>query len=296
MFQSKVTGMLIGLVVPVVAAAHAAPLPSPALAQAQLRAVNDRFVNGVAIANDEHIDALAAQDFLLTSVNGDWIDRAQYIASRDKRTKDRVVSHDDVRVRLFGSVALLQGVFETTSYDAKTTRVRYTNVYHWKGKNWRLVSAQNTAMRQGVAKSQVVGVAPAIRQWEGEDAGGDDDVVLRVLNANYVRAFRDADVAWYNAHLSDDYTVTSSDGSLHDRAKALADFARPVFATSLRSFPVDNVRIRRFDDVALIHAENNFELKDGRKGVSRYTDIWRKQSSGRWQCIAAHITTKKAVG
>ena len=49
----------------------------------------------------------------------------------------------------------------------------------------------------------------------------------------------------------------------------------------MKSFPVDNVNIRRFDDVALIHAENAYELKDGRKGVSRYTDIWHKQN-GRW--------------
>ena len=61
----------------------------------------------------------------------------------------------------------------------------------------------------------------------------------------------------------------------------------------MKSFPVDKVTIRRFDDVALIHAENAYELKDGRKGVSRYTDIWHKQN-GRWRCIAAHITVHKA--
>ena len=61
----------------------------------------------------------------------------------------------------------------------------------------------------------------------------------------------------------------------------------------MKSFPVDKVSIRRFDDVALIHAENAYELKDGRKGVSRYTDIWQKQN-GRWRCVAAHITVHKA--
>jgi ketosteroid isomerase-like protein len=87
--------------------------------------------------------------------------------------------------------------------------------------------------------------------------------------------------------------VVNGDGSLHDRAAALARFAQPTFATSMTSFPVGKVTVRRFGDVALIHAENAYELKDGRKGVSRYTDIWH-QRDGRWLCIAAHITVHKA--
>ncbi len=59
------------------------------------------------------------------------------------------------------------------------------------------------------------------------------------------------------------------------------------------SFPVDKVSIRRFADVALIHAENAYELKDGRRGISRYTDIWVKRD-GRWLCVAAHITVHRA--
>jgi ketosteroid isomerase-like protein len=51
------------------------------------------------------------------------------------------------------------------------------------------------------------------------------------------------------------------------------------------------VSVRRFHDVALVHAENAYELKDGRKGVSRYTDIWQKRD-GRWRCIAAHISIR----
>ena len=116
-----------------------------------------------------------------------------------------------------------------------------------------------------------------------------------MLNENYVNAFREADAAWYDRHLAPDYVVVYGDGSFHDRASALADFAKPTFATSIRSFPVGDVRIRRFGDVALIHAENAYELKDGRRGVSRYTDIWHKQD-GRWRCVAAHITVHRAPG
>jgi uncharacterized protein (TIGR02246 family) len=131
--------------------------------------------------------------------------------------------------------------------------------------------------------------------WQGQDPSGDDLAVLRTLNENYVKAFREADIAWYDAHLAQDYLVINGDGSLHERGAALANFAKPTFATHMKSFPVDKVSIRRFDDVALIHAENAYELKDGRKGVSRYTDIWVKRE-GKWRCIAAHITVHKAPG
>ena len=46
--------------------------------------------------------------------------------------------------------------------------------------------------------------------------------------------------------------------------------------------------------IALIHAENDYKLKDGRRGISRYTDIWLARG-GRWLCIAAHITAYRAA-
>jgi ketosteroid isomerase-like protein len=117
--------------------------------------------------------------------------------------------------------------------------------------------------------------------------------VLHELNENYVRAFREADVAWYDAHLAPSYLAIVADGSLHDRASALARFAQPTFATAMKRFPVGAVNVRRLGDTALIHAENAYELNDGRCGVSRYTDIWHRgpPTGGRWMCVAAHITT-----
>jgi uncharacterized protein (TIGR02246 family) len=277
-------------------AATAATVPAPPLAEAELRAINHRFVNAFAMPDGEFIDALTAKDFLLISTSGDWVDRAQHVDRMRQPQAVGRISYDDVSVRLYGAVAVLRGLFEATSEDGKLTRVRYTDVYHWAGSRWQLVSAQNTLLRDGAAKQILTGHAPASAPWRGADPSDDaNELTLRVLNANYVRAFRDADVSWYDAHLSDDYSVTNSDGSLHDRARALEEFAKPVFATSIRSFPVDNVRVRRFDKVALIHAENDYVLKDGRTGINRYTDIWHQQADGRWRCVAAHITTFKPV-
>jgi ketosteroid isomerase-like protein len=274
--------------------ASAAPVPPTAIAEAQLRAINHRFVNAFSVADTEFMDALTANDFFMIGNNGSWIDRTGHLEAMKKPSVTGGLSYDDVRVRLFGTVALVHGVFEALAADGSPRRVRYTDVYHWSGSKWLLVSAQNTPLREGVAKYLHQGTTPSFTRWQRVDPVGNDLDVLRELNENYVRAFREADVAWYDAHLSPDYVVINGDGSFNDRAKALENFAKPTFATSMKSFPVGDVRRRRFDDIAIIHAENAYELKDGRKGVSRYTDIWHKQSDGRWKCIAAHITTYKA--
>jgi uncharacterized protein (TIGR02246 family) len=274
--------------------ASAAPVPTATIAEAQLRAINHRFVNSFAVADYEFMEALTATDFFMIGNSGDWVDRARHLDAMKKSSVTGGLSYDDVRVRLFGNVALLHGVFEAIGADGLPRRVRYTDVYHWNGAKWQLVSAHNTPLREGVAKYLHQGTTPPFTRWQRVDPIGDDSDVLRELNENYVRAFREADVAWYDAHLTPDYVVISGDGSFNDRAKALENFAKPTFATSMKSFPVGDVRIRRFDDIAIIHAENAYELKDGRKGVSRYTDIWVKQSDRRWMCIAAHITTYKA--
>ena len=273
--------------------AAAAPVPSAPIAEAQLRAINHRFVDAFVVERGEFMERLTHEDFLLTANDGVWHERASFLKQMRAPARLRGASYDDVRVRLFGAVALVHGLFEGVAADGRTSRARYTDVYLWNGAEWRLVNGQNTLVRDGTPLRQQSAPVPAHAAWRGADPRGDDLTVLRLLNEQYVNAFREADVGWYDAHLAPDYVVISGDGSFHDRAAALANFAKPTFATSIASFPVDKVSIRRFDDVALIHAENAYELKDGRRGISRYTDIWAKRD-GRWLCVAAHITVHRA--
>ena len=274
-------------------AAHSAPVPLPGHAEAQLRAVNHRSIDLPTDAHAVLADALTGQDFLLTNSDGAWRSRAEFLNRLRQQSPSVASAHEDVRVRLLGRVALVHGVVGVARANGITIRVRYTDVHVWAGTSWRLVSVQNTPLENAGAVRPRTGVAPAAAPWQGQDPSGDDLGELRALNERYVQAFREADVAWYDAHLAPDYVVVSGDGSMQDRAAALVDFAKPTFATSIKSFPVDKVSIRRFDDVALIHAENAYELKDGRRGINRYTDIWHKRGT-QWRCVSAHITVLEA--
>jgi uncharacterized protein (TIGR02246 family) len=270
----------------------AAPVPPPELAEAQLRALNHRLVDAHREADAAFLGRLAHRDFLHMGPDGAWRDREAFVRA-PASTPVAGAAADDVRVRLLGPVGIVHGLVATVQADGGLGKLRATDVYTWDGEGWRLVSSQRTAVKDLARSALRTGQAPAHAPWPAEDPAGDDLAVLRALNDAYVRAFREADVAWYDAHLAPDYVVVYGDGSFHDRGAALADFAKPSFATHLKSFPVDEVNVRRFGDVAVIHAENAYETKDGRRGVNRYTDIWHRQD-GRWRCVAAHITVHKA--
>ncbi len=279
---------LIALLAAGVAETASVTAPGTALAEVQLRTINHRFVSGFMRADGDFMESLTDSDFMLTDVSGQWLGRADHLKLMREPSGLDGVSYRDVEVRLFGPTALVHGVFEATAPGGRVMRVRYLDVYSWDGVAWRLVNGQNTLINDGVSTALQQGPTMAYGPWSGRDPEGEDLAVLKKLNESYVQAFRDSDTAWYDKHLARDYVVIYPDGSYHDRNGALTNFAQPMFATHMKSFSLDKVRIRKFGDVALIHAENVAELKNGRQGNSRYTDIWHKQD-GRWLCIAAHI-------
>lgn len=234
-------------------------------------------------------DASALTDLLadtawVTDADGRWLDRAQVLARPAPAASTSLTDHG-IAARRYGAVWLIEGVLTTDS-----ARTRYSATYLWQREAWRLIALQLTPLRAAQDSNAPVATAPTVAQpWRGMPHRGDDAAVLHALNEDYVQAFRAADVAWYDAHLAPEYHVVFGDGSRHDRAAALADFAKPYFAEGIRRFPVDRVQVRQFGEVALIHAENAYALKDGRHGINRYTDIWVRRE-GRWWCVAAHIT------
>lgn len=116
-----------------------------------------------------------------------------------------------------------------------------------------------------------------------------DDAILTELtdlNAKYVDSFLTADVDWYDAHLSDDFVCIDADGSVLAKAAFLRQAAA---GPDVAAYRLAQVKIRRFGDVALIHATGVFTRRDGSTGTSRYTDVYAK-SGGAWLAVAAQIT------
>lgn len=114
------------------------------------------------------------------------------------------------------------------------------------------------------------------------------DTVARLheLNAHYIRAFVEADTAWYSEYLSDDFVCTLADGRRIDKSEFLRRNARGPGVTDVT---YDQIDVRPLGDVALVHGVTHYR-RDGSPASTRYTDVWAARE-GRWRAVAAHLTS-----
>lgn len=112
-----------------------------------------------------------------------------------------------------------------------------------------------------------------------------DRAELERLNDDYIAAVQNGDVARFEQILAEDFRCSNPDGTLVDRASFLRQTAQPV---TIRGLVSEDVEIRLFGDVAIIHARTRYAF-DGAAKSGRYTDVWQRQD-GNWLCISAHVT------
>ena len=113
-----------------------------------------------------------------------------------------------------------------------------------------------------------------------------DIEILTRLNRDYISSVQNGDIGRFDEILAADFRCSNPDGSVVDRDGFLAQTARPVTISNLQA---QDVEIRMFGDVAIIHARTSYTMADGRPGAGRYTDVWARQN-GRWLCVSAHVT------
>jgi ketosteroid isomerase-like protein len=109
--------------------------------------------------------------------------------------------------------------------------------------------------------------------------------LLHRLNAQYIRAFVEADVAWYVENLTADFTCSLSDGTRIGKEEFLRKIASGPGVTEVR---YDEVDVRPLGDVALVHGVTHY-VRNGEPASTRYADVWRREA-GRWRAVAAQLT------
>jgi ketosteroid isomerase-like protein len=119
-----------------------------------------------------------------------------------------------------------------------------------------------------------------------DDQFTDDHAVLDALNRDYIASVQNGDVKRFDEILAGEFYCSNPDGTLIDRTAFLAQTARPVTITGLVA---DDVLIRLFGDVAVIHRRTRYTTAEGRAATGRYTDVWARRD-GRWLAVSAHVT------
>ena len=105
------------------------------------------------------------------------------------------------------------------------------------------------------------------------------------LNREYIRAFVESDVDWYDTHLSERFACTLADGTRIDKHSFLRRNAEGPGVSDVR-FEVVDVDV--IGDVALVHGITHYK-RSGSPGSTRYTDVWQRRR-GRWRAVAAQLT------
>jgi ketosteroid isomerase-like protein len=107
---------------------------------------------------------------------------------------------------------------------------------------------------------------------------------LTTLNGDYIHSVQHGDVRRFDEILAEDFLCSNPDGSLVDKNQFLAQTARPVTISGLST---QEVQVRIFGDVAIIHARTSYMTADGEQRNGRYTDVWARRD-GKWLSQGLH--------
>lgn len=123
---------------------------APALAgdREDLLALEARWDRALIDKDRAALESILADDFVIVTADGRTGGKQDLIAVTVNWTgRVQPFETQDVRVRIYGDVAVLTGWFQQTVVDngaATSTRIRYTDVYRRTDKGWVAVSAQAT--------------------------------------------------------------------------------------------------------------------------------------------------------
>jgi ketosteroid isomerase-like protein len=233
-------------------------------AQDDIRTLEDLNRNYVRAAQEADLrwyEQNLAEDFVSGNPDGSFADKAGFLARIARGAAGTEYAAENVRVHRVGDVALIHAGFRYRRPDGRLHLGSYTDTWALRDGRWLCVGAQFQLF-------------------------ANDHETLSFLNGEYIRAVRESDVAWFDAHLAADFLNSNPDGTLVDKAAFLKQIAPPCAVINLQC---EEVRIRSFGDFVQIHARTTYGKPDGSKGAGRYTDTWLRRE-GRWVCISAQVT------
>jgi hypothetical protein len=109
-----------------------------------LRQLNDRYIQSLLRADVEWYREHLAEDFLCIESNGSILDKTGFLEKTAAGPDLADYRLTQVRVRIYGDVALVHGQGLFKRRDATTGTSRYTDIYLRVGGSWKVISAQVT--------------------------------------------------------------------------------------------------------------------------------------------------------
>jgi len=108
--------------------------------------LNDDYLESVKMGDVERFREILADDFLCSSADGSVLDKAQFLELTAGPRSLRYLGATDIRIRLFGDVAIIHAATTFTTMEGREGRGRYTDVWAKRDGVWRAVAAHVTRL------------------------------------------------------------------------------------------------------------------------------------------------------
>jgi hypothetical protein len=126
----------------------------------QIARLNDQYIQGLLNADRKWFERHLADEFVCIEADGSVYTKAEFLGNVSKGSGYVKYRLDQVQVRIFGEVGVVQATGAFIRPDGRTGLSRYTDVYALIDNDWKVVSAQVTRAHAGVASASPAPAAP----------------------------------------------------------------------------------------------------------------------------------------
>jgi ketosteroid isomerase-like protein len=109
-----------------------------------LRQLNRDYIASVQHSDVSRFEELLAPEFYCSNPDGTLLDRAAFLRQVERGVTISGLTASDVKLRLYGDVAIIHGATDYRSAGGQSGRGRYTDVWVRSAGQWRAVSAHVT--------------------------------------------------------------------------------------------------------------------------------------------------------
>ena len=109
-----------------------------------LHELNHNYVRSVEQSDVRWFDQNLAADFLNSNPDGSLVDRAAFLRQTAQPVSISGLEATDVKIRLYGDVAIIHARTAYTTADGEKKSGRYTDVWARQNGSWRAISAHVT--------------------------------------------------------------------------------------------------------------------------------------------------------
>lgn len=109
-----------------------------------LEALNRDYIDSVQGCDVRRFDEILAEDFYCSNPDGSMIDRKAFLEQTARPVAIKNLAARDVKIRLFGDVAIIHARTTYTLPDGREGAGRYTDIWARQGGAWRAVAAHVT--------------------------------------------------------------------------------------------------------------------------------------------------------